>query len=96
MAYLSEQHQQISRQIVALPQDALDELADFLNHLEQKFGTQSPAAQSSGEMDAESSAWLTADLAGDLPEYNWGQDGIPAVQPIRFVPGEGFVIGEVK
>jgi hypothetical protein len=43
-------------------------------------------------MDSDSMAWLEADLAGDLPEYDWGPDGIPLVQPVRSIPGEGLVV----
>jgi hypothetical protein len=46
--------------------------------------------------DMDTIAWLDADLAGDLPEYDWGEAGIPACQPVRFVPGEGLVVGEVN
>jgi hypothetical protein len=48
------------------------------------------------DMDTASIAWLDADLAGDLPEYDWGEAGIPVCQPVRFVPGEGLVVDEVN
>jgi hypothetical protein len=48
------------------------------------------------DMDTAASAWLDADLAGDLPEYDWGEAGIPVCQPVRFVPGEGLVVDEVN
>jgi hypothetical protein len=48
------------------------------------------------DMDTASIAWLDADLAGDLPEYDWGEAGIPVCQPVRFVLGEGLVVDEVN
>jgi hypothetical protein len=90
MAYLSEQQQkQFNLQIESLPQDALDELAAFLAHLEQKFN------HGVTLLDAETAAWAEADLAGEMPEYDWGEAGIPNVMPVRFVAGEGFVVDEV-
>jgi hypothetical protein len=56
----------------------------------------SPQLADTDNMDAASIAWLDADLAGDLPEYDWGEAGIPAYQPVRFVPGEGLVVDEVN
>jgi hypothetical protein len=49
-----------------------------------------------GTLDEESRIWLEANLAGDLPEYDWGEAGIPVVQPVRFVPGEGLVVDLVN
>jgi hypothetical protein len=92
MAYISEQQQRLNRQIAALPQAALDELATFLAHLEQKFAQ----ANSIETLDEESRTWLEANLAGDLPEYDWGEAGIPVVQPVRFVPGEGLIVDSVN
>jgi hypothetical protein len=28
----------------------------------------------------------------DEDEYDWGEAGIPACQPVRFVPGEGLIV----
>jgi hypothetical protein len=90
MDYLSkQQQQQFNRQIESLPQDAFDELTAFLAHLEQKFN------YGVAVLDAESVAWAEADLAGEMPEYDWGEAGIPDVMPVRFVAGEGFVVDEV-
>lgn len=44
-------------------------------------------------MDEESRAWLEADLGGDLPPYDWGKEGPPKGEPVRYVPGVGLVIG---
>jgi hypothetical protein len=92
MAYISEQQQRLNRQIAALPQAALDELSTFLAQLEHRFVPANPI----GALDEESRTWLEADLAGDLPEYDWGEAGIPTVQPVRFVPGEGLVVDLVN
>lgn len=44
------------------------------------------------ETDAETRAWLEADLSGALPPYEWGKSGPPQGQPVRYVPGVGLVI----
>lgn len=43
-------------------------------------------------MDAESRAWLDANLSGELPPYEWGEDGIPEGKPIRYDPEKGFMV----
>jgi hypothetical protein len=43
-------------------------------------------------LDLESQRWLEADLGEDLPEYDWGPNGIPADKPIRYEPGTGFIV----
>jgi hypothetical protein len=45
-------------------------------------------------LDAESQMWLEADLGGVLPDYDWGEAGIPVGTPVRYVVGEGIVIGD--
>jgi hypothetical protein len=42
--------------------------------------------------DIESKSWLEADLVDDLPEYNWGEGGIPSMKPVEYVSGVGLVI----
>ena len=42
--------------------------------------------------DIESKSWLEADLVYDLPEYNWGEGGIPSMKPVEYVSGVGLVI----
>ena len=42
--------------------------------------------------DIESKSWLEADLVDDLPEYNWGEGGIPSMKPVEYVYGVGLVI----
>lgn len=42
--------------------------------------------------DIESKSWLEADLVDDLPEYNWGEGGIPSMKPVEYVSGIGLVL----
>ena len=44
--------------------------------------------------DPETEAWLDADLGEELPPYDWGTEGIPKGQPVRYRPEVGFVIDE--
>lgn len=46
--------------------------------------------------DAETKAWLEADLDPDLEAYDWGADGLPEGEPVRYVEGQGWVVGETK
>ena len=43
-------------------------------------------------LDLESERWLEADLGENLPEYDWGEPGIPEDKPIRYEPGTGFIV----
>lgn len=45
---------------------------------------------------SEDRAWLEADLTAPahLEPFDWGPAGVPDGQPVRFVPGRGFVVGE--
>ena len=43
-------------------------------------------------IDAESRAWLDADLSSELPPYEWGEEGIPKGKPIRYDLEKGFVV----
>jgi hypothetical protein len=43
-------------------------------------------------MDKESRDWLEADLGGVLPDYDWGETGVPEGIPVRYVVGEGMMI----
>ncbi len=31
-----------------------------------------------------------------LEEYGWGPEGIPAVMPVRYIPGKGLVVDVAK
>ncbi len=55
-----------------------------------------PSPKPVEEMDAETRAWLEADLAPPLEPYDWG-DVDPMTLPggrLEYTPGEGFVITE--
>jgi hypothetical protein len=45
-------------------------------------------------MDEESCDWLEADLAGALPDYDWGETGMPEGLPVQYMVGEGIMIGD--
>lgn len=38
--------------------------------------------------------WAAAELMPELPAYDWGKGGEPQGEPVRYVPGVGFVVGE--
>jgi hypothetical protein len=42
--------------------------------------------------DIESKSWLEADLVRDLPEYDWGEGGIPSMKPVEYLSGIGLVV----
>jgi hypothetical protein len=42
--------------------------------------------------DTETQEWLEADLGGELPSYEWGEAGPPHGKPVRYIPGQGFVV----
>jgi hypothetical protein len=42
--------------------------------------------------DSVSQSWLEADLVRDLPEYDWGEGGIPSMKPVEYLSGIGLVI----
>jgi len=42
--------------------------------------------------DIESQSWLEADLVSALPEYDWGEGGIPSMKPVEYVSGIGLVV----
>ncbi|WP_216325977.1 helix-turn-helix domain-containing protein [Deinococcus aestuarii] len=52
------------------------------------------AAVTVPEPDTEAAEWAAADLMPDLEPYDWGEGGEPSGEPVRYVPGVGFVVGE--
>ncbi len=51
-------------------------------------------ASAERKLDAETQAWLDADLTPELPPYDWGDmDPMTAGEPVWYVPGVGFVSG---
>ena len=45
-------------------------------------------------IDPETSIWLSADISGELPPYNWGEEGVPEGDAIEYHPDIGFVVIE--
>lgn len=70
-----------------LPETATVEAERFLESL---------AAGEEG-LTAEDRAWLDSDLShlGEYEPYDWGPEGPPAMKPIRYVRGRGFVVEDV-
>ena len=57
--------------------------------------TKATAPHELGERDARSGAALTLARPADpllLDPYDWGPEGVPEGQPLRYVPGQGFVL----
>lgn len=44
--------------------------------------------------DLESQIWLEADLGDNLPDYDWGENGVPQGKPIEYLSGVGLVVKE--
>lgn len=55
-------------------------------------GLQAPSAVA--KLDAETQAWMDADLVEELPPYDWGDvDPMTVGEAIRYEPGIGWVVG---
>ena len=91
MALLEIDTTQILELIKQLP---LDSKRSILEALREDI-EESPDAMVT-VMDIESQVWLNASLTEDLPEYDWGPEGIPEGIPVRHVDGKGVVISEVS
>jgi hypothetical protein len=47
------------------------------------------------ELDAETQAWMDADLAPEIEAYDWGDVDPEALgEPVSFVPGKGWIVRE--
>lgn len=46
------------------------------------------------EPDRETQEWEAANLLPTLSPYDWGEAGEPRGEPVRYVPGVGFVAGD--
>lgn len=44
------------------------------------------------ERDELDTRWLDANWDKALPPYEWGPGGIPAMKPVRYIPGKGLII----
>ena len=87
MALLEITTEQILKLIQQLPPEGKQAI---LENLHQNMTSE----LSNPELDPESKAWLEADLAGDLPEYDWGPEGIPEGLPIRYDSERGVAVIE--
>lgn len=69
----------------------LAEAADFIGYLKAKR----ERLATPPEPDAESRAWLDAPLAPPLEPFDWGPEGEPEGEPVRWDPEQGaYVVGE--
>lgn len=87
MAVLEVSAEQILELIQQLP---LDRKRSIFEALRRDISEISSAPA----LDEESKTWLEADLAGELPEYDWGPEGIPEGLPVRYIPERGVAIIE--
>lgn len=66
--------------------------------LQDLLDIEAPATDDTGSgddaFDRESASWLEAPLTEPLPPYDWGPEGEPEGQPVRYVENEGFVVIE--
>lgn len=46
------------------------------------------------ELDEETEAWLYAPLTPRLELWEWGPEGEPEGVPVRYVPGQGWLMLE--
>ena len=69
--------EELHQMIEALPEEKRPVLKDFLETL---LAT-----------TVEDKAWLEADQ-GDLPPYDWGEEGVPEGKSVRYEPGTGLVV----
>ena len=44
--------------------------------------------------DVESQSWLEANFVDDLPDYDWGEEGVPIVKSVEYLSGVGLVVKE--
>ena len=80
--------EELHRLIEALPVDRLGIARRLLEALILEPSDDATQAPALGEDDA----WLSADLGGPLPPYEWGAEGPPQAVPVRYVPGVGLVV----
>ncbi|AIS52627.1 hypothetical protein TKV_c14580 [Thermoanaerobacter kivui] len=69
--------------IEKLPEDKIAEVIDFIEYLKLK--------EEKEKMYEEDRDWLDADLA-DLPDYDWGTNGLPKGKPVKYIPGIGLIV----
>jgi len=84
MALLEITVEQILGLIEQLPRDRKQMIYQALN--------QELMAERETDLDEETKVWLEADFTEPLPEYDWGEQGIPEGYPVYHVPGQGLMI----
>lgn len=89
MALLEITTEQILKLIQQLPPEGKRAVLESLRH-------DATSELLNPELDPESKAWLEADLAGDLPEYDWGPEGIPEGVPIVCTDEGIMIVGADK
>ncbi len=47
---------------------------------------------SNATIDEETVTWQQADLAEELPDYEWVEGTEPPTHPVRYIPGVGLVV----
>ncbi|MBE9063754.1 hypothetical protein [cf. Phormidesmis sp. LEGE 11477] len=88
MALLEISVEQILDLIQQLP---IESQQSIVEKLHQQLAEKLPIL----EIDEESKVWLEADLAGELPGYDWGPEGIPQGIPVKFDSERGVAYIEV-
>ena len=58
----------------------------------QFLATELSKTENFAQNDLESQSWLDADLGGNLPEYDWGEGGMPCMKPVEYISGIGLVV----
>ena len=46
------------------------------------------------KLDAETVSWLSANLSGALPDYEWGEAGVPRGEAVEYDPDMGLIVIE--
>jgi hypothetical protein len=88
MALLEITVEQILSLIQQLPRDRKQVIYQALN--------QELMAERETDCDEETKVWLEADLMAPLPEYDWGEKGIPEGYPVCYSPGQGLMIQGIE
>ncbi|MEL6939514.1 MAG: hypothetical protein AAFO84_10010 [Cyanobacteria bacterium J06598_1] len=91
MALLEIDTAQILDLIKQLPLDSKRSILDALR--EDIAGNRSERTHG---LNSESQSWLEASLTEDIPEYDWGPEGVPEGIPVKYVPGKGVLITEAS
>jgi hypothetical protein len=72
--------------------EALQQLHSWRNWIIEFLTTELSKTENFTANDTESQSWLEADLVSDLPEYDWGEGGIPSMKSVEYLSGIGLVV----